>query len=143
MASSAAAFGALSAPAAAPAYTCTPVSECRPCPADHVCRARALTTARVPLLPPVQQPPGGALCAHERHGARDARVERVWEVYRRRSARLWPVCGTRMPHAQFLNLVVVAAALSVYIWRQVYQTRKFRGMLYKRVHGRARVRPAL
>lgn len=48
-----------------------------------------------------------------------------------------------MPHAQFLNLVVVAAALSVYIWRQVYQTRKFRGMLYQRVHGRARVRPAL
>lgn len=37
---------------------------------------------------------------------------------------------------QFLNVLLVVAALSVYVWRQVYQTRKFHGMLYHRVHGR-------
>jgi len=37
---------------------------------------------------------------------------------------------------QLFNVLVVIAALTVYIWRQIYQTRKFQGMLYQRVHGR-------
>ncbi|WFD03818.1 hypothetical protein MOBT1_002513 [Malassezia obtusa] len=126
MASSAAAFGALSAPAAAPAYTCTPVSECRPCPADH-------------LAYPYCRP------YNNRQAVRCVPTNGTAPVMHG-----WSACGKFIGaevrgYGQFvfLNLVVVAAALSVYIWRQVYQTRKFRGMLYKRVHGRARVRPAL
>lgn len=46
---------------------------------------------------------------------------------------LWCVACTL---TQFLNVVLVIAALSVYVWRQVHQTRKFHGMLYRRVHGR-------
>ena len=59
----------------------------------------------------------------------------------------WSACGKFIgaevrAYGQFVlaNVVVVVAALALYVWRQVHQTRRFHGMLYARVHGRAQAR---
>lgn len=43
---------------------------------------------------------------------------------------------------QLFDVVVLLGALAVYIWRQRYQTAKYQGMLYQRVHGRRARRSA-
>ncbi|WFD49060.1 hypothetical protein GLX27_003737 [Malassezia furfur] len=59
----------------------------------------------------------------------------------------WSACGKFIgaevrAYGKFVlaNVVVVVAALALYVWRQVHQTRRFHGMLYARVHGRAQAR---
>ena len=47
---------------------------------------------------------------------------------------------TRPDYLQLINVLIMVLALSVYIWRQVYQTRKYEWMLYQRVHGRSTLR---
>lgn len=104
MASSDPAFTRLGAPAAPPApaassvlavapaaYTCTPMSACMPCPADDVRTPACSPAARLPVLPPVQQPPGGAV-RRERQRACPPRLERLRQVYWRRGACVQPVC---------------------------------------------------
>jgi len=41
---------------------------------------------------------------------------------------------------QLVNVVIVVTALAIYIWRQLYQSRKYQGMLHQRVHGGPQVR---
>ncbi|WFD37099.1 uncharacterized protein MJAP1_000040 [Malassezia japonica] len=118
MSASGAAFAPqASSTGAPPAYACAPVDECMPCPEDHLA---------YPYCRPYNNRQAVQCLASD-----GALVDG------------WSACGkfigAEVRHYGqfvFLNVLLVVAALSVYVWRQVYQTRKFHGMLYHRVHGR-------
>ncbi|AXA50900.1 uncharacterized protein MRET_2867 [Malassezia restricta] len=103
-------------------YICMPVGECQPCPEDHLaypyCRPYN-NRQPVECLQTITgaQVPGWSACGKFIHA----------EVYK---------------YTQYvlINVLIMVLALSVYIWRQVYQTRKYEGMLYQRVHGRSTLR---
>ena len=106
-------------------YACAPVGECEPCPEDHVsypyCRPYNNRQAvKCTLLGANGAPAAGAA-----------------------DVQGWSACGKFVgsemhQYALFIlgNVVLVLLAVGVYVWRQQYQTRKYRGMLYQRVHGR-------